>query len=57
MQAPANIGVPFLRQSIGLGDLVAGAANAMGIQSTPDCGCQKRKDALNRAVQFNPYRG
>lgn len=56
MQAPANIGVPFLRQSIGLGDMIAGAASALGIQPTPDCGCQKRKAALNRAIQFNPYR-
>ena len=24
-----------------------------GITETPDCGCEKRKEALNKAVPFN----
>lgn len=41
------------RQLPGLGDVVAGAANAVGIKKTAGCGCQKRQDALNRATP--PY--
>lgn len=37
----------------GLGDVVAGAANAVGIKKRPGCGCQKRQDAMNRATP--PY--
>jgi hypothetical protein len=55
MHVPANISVPFLKQPIGLGDVVAGATETMGI--TPCGGCQKRKEALNRAVRLNPFRG
>lgn len=31
----------------------AKVAHAAGIKETPDCGCQKRKEALNKAVPFN----
>jgi len=55
MRAPTNIAVPFLRRPVGLGDVIAGATQAVGIK--PCGGCQKRKEALNRAVQLNPYRG
>lgn len=41
------------RQLPGLGDVVAGAANAVGIKKKPGCGCQKRQDAMNRATP--PY--
>jgi hypothetical protein len=53
--APRNISIPFLRESIGLGDAVANITQAFGVQ--PCGGCQKRKDALNKRVQLNPYRG
>jgi pantoate kinase len=42
-----------VRQLPGLGDVVAGAANAVGIKKTAGCGCQKRQDAMNRATP--PY--
>lgn len=31
----------------------AEVAHSIGIKDTPDCGCQKRKEALNKAVPFN----
>jgi pantoate kinase len=40
----------FLNKNPGLGDVVAGAANAVGIKKTAGCGCQKRQDALNQAT-------
>jgi len=55
MQAPTNISVPFLHQSVGLGDAVARMTQAFGVK--PCGGCQQRKEALNRRVQLNPYRG
>lgn len=48
--------VPEVKQAAadpGLGDVVAGAANAVGIKKRPGCGCQKRQDAMNRATP--PY--
>ncbi len=32
---------------------VAVAAFNAGLTETPDCGCNKRKEALNKAVPFN----
>ena len=34
----------------GLGDLVAGAAKAVGFTPSRGCGCEKRRQALNRAT-------
>jgi hypothetical protein len=34
----------------GLGDVVAGAAKAVGVTPSPGCGCEKRRAALNRAT-------
>jgi len=34
----------------GLGDVVAGAAKAVGVKPSPGCGCEKRRQALNRAT-------
>ena len=31
----------------------AEVAHAAGLTETPDCGCQERKEALNKAVPFN----
>jgi hypothetical protein len=36
--------------SPGLGDVVAGAAKAVGIRPSKGCGCEKRRGALNRAT-------
>jgi hypothetical protein len=36
--------------SPGLGDVVAGAAKAVGVKPSPGCGCEKRREALNRAT-------
>jgi hypothetical protein len=52
---PLQVRVPFLRQSIGLGDAVANLTQAAGIQ--PCDPCKQRQQALNRRVQLNPYRG
>ena len=35
---------------LGVGDLVAGAAKAVGVTPSPGCGCEKRRAALNRAT-------
>ncbi len=32
---------------------VAEVAYSAGLTETPDCGCQKRKEALNEMVPFN----
>jgi hypothetical protein len=34
----------------GLGDLVAGAAKAVGVTPSKGCGCENRRAALNRAT-------
>lgn len=34
----------------GLGDVVAGAAKAVGFTPSKGCGCEKRRAALNRAT-------
>ena len=39
----------------GVKRLVKGGANALynaGITSSPDCGCNKRKEALNKTMPF-----
>lgn len=35
---------------LGVGDVVAGAAKAVGVTPSPGCGCEKRRAALNRAT-------
>jgi hypothetical protein len=35
---------------LGVGDLVAGAAKAVGVTPSKGCGCEKRRAALNRAT-------
>jgi hypothetical protein len=34
----------------GLGDLVAGALNAVGVRKHPGCGCHQKQAALNAAT-------
>ncbi len=55
MPHPVNISVPFLQESMGLGDVVQNVTQAFGVK--PCGGCQQRKEQLNRRIQFNPYRG
>lgn len=38
--------------SRGLGDLIAKATHALGIEQKPGCGCAKRQAALNKAIPF-----
>lgn len=39
-----------VRLEPGLGDVVAGAAKAVGIRQKPGCGCARRQQTLNRAT-------
>lgn len=50
LEAALNVRIPGLGAPVGLGDLVARATKAVGIK--PCGGCQKRKQRLNRLVQF-----
>lgn len=36
----------------GLGDVVAAAAKLVGLKPRPGCGCDKRREWLNRLVPF-----
>lgn len=47
-----SIPVPFLRQQIGAGDVVANMTQAMGVK--PCAPCEQRKRAMNQAVVFRP---
>lgn len=38
------------KPATGLGDVVAGAAKAVGVTPSPGCGCEKRREAMNRAT-------
>lgn len=50
---PASVRVPGLTHPVGLGDFLAAATSALGVK--PCGGCQKRKEELNRWMQFNPW--
>ncbi len=51
---PLTVPVPFLREPIGLGDLVKGLTDALHI---PQCGgCRERQDRFNGAMEFRPVR-
>jgi len=54
MPDPVHVKVPFLKSGVSLGDLVAKATKAVGIQ--PCGGCKGRQSALNNAVRLIPYR-
>jgi hypothetical protein len=51
---PRHIRVPFLNHQVGLGDSVAAATQAMGVQ--PCTPCEERKRKLNQMLQFDPWR-
>jgi hypothetical protein len=48
-----RIPVPFLHQSVGAGDMVAGVTRAAGVE--PCTPCQERKRRMNERLQFNPW--
>lgn len=45
--------VPGLKKSIGAGDVVRKATEALGIEHCSDC--DRRKERLNRFLQFDAY--
>jgi hypothetical protein len=51
---PFTIPLPFLRESIGSGDMVKSLTDALSIRQCG--GCEQRQEAMNRAVQFRPLR-
>jgi hypothetical protein len=50
---PLRIRIPFLREQIGLGDVISNATSAVGVQ--PCGGCQERQQQLNQRIVFNPW--
>ena len=51
---PLAVPIPFLRGTIGSGDLVKSLTDALRI---PQCGgCKERQEAMNGAVEFRPFR-
>ena len=49
-----SIPIPFLRGTVGSGDLVKSLTDALRI---PQCGgCKERQEAMNGAVEFRPLR-
>jgi len=50
---PVEIRVPFLNRSIGAGDVVRNATEAMGIQ--PCTPCEERRRKMNQRVVFTPW--
>jgi hypothetical protein len=54
VRQPFAIPLPFLRQTIGSGDVVKQVTDALRI---PQCGgCKERQDKMNGAVEFRPMR-
>ncbi len=47
-----RIRIPGIRRSVGLGDALKTASSAVGVR--PCSGCQKRADAMNRRLVFDP---
>lgn len=51
--APTSIRVPFLRQEIGAGDVIAGITQALGV--TPCTPCEERRRKLNQKLTLTPW--
>lgn len=51
-EGPRQIRVPFIRQPMGAGDVVARATKAVGIK--PCTPCERRRQWLNRWLRFVP---
>ena len=50
---PFTVRVPFLRETVGLGDAIEAAVRAVGVE--PCGGCQKRAQQLNQRVSLSPW--
>ena len=55
VKARLRLRVPGLKKSIGAGDVVRKATEALGIEHCSDC--DRRKERLNRFLQFEAYLG
>ena len=53
MKARLRLRVPGLKKSIGAGDVVRKATEALGIEHCSDC--DKRKERMNRWLRFDAY--
>jgi len=53
VKARLRLRVPGLKKSIGAGDVVRKATEALGIEHCSDC--DRRKDRMNRWLQFDAY--
>ena len=53
VKARLRLRVPGLKKSIGAGDVVRKATEALGIEHCSDC--DRRKERLNRWLQFDSY--
>lgn len=49
-----RITIPGLHQPVGAGDVVSGFLSGFGIETNQCGGCQKRREAMNRGLQFVP---
>jgi len=52
---PFSIPIPGLRQAVGVGDVIARATRAVGIQ--PCGGCKERQAWLNQRIVLKPRSG
>lgn len=50
---PLKVPVPFLRGSVGLGDVVTKITEAVGVK--PCTPCEERKRRMNQAVQLQGW--
>lgn len=54
---PHRVRIPgFIKEEIGLGDVIKRVTYTVGIKPTRGCGCERRAAALNRRVVFFPRR-
>jgi hypothetical protein len=53
VKARLRLRVPGLKKSIGAGDVVRKATEALGIEHCPDC--DRRKERMNRWLRFDAY--
>ena len=55
VRQPFTVPLPFLRQSIGSGDMVKQLADALHIRQCG--GCEERQQAMNGVLEFRPWGG
>lgn len=54
VRQPFTIPLPFLRESIGSGDMLKQLTDALHLRQCG--GCAGRQEAMNQAVEFRPMR-